>query len=153
MKDGKSFLNLKKLQIEIRLKGMKFNMKLKNNKGITGIEVAISVTILTIFVSLIGTLSYNTSITAKKVERKSVATNLAINTIEKMKLKGYENLEVSNSVQLDELDLQVPNGYDVSAVVEDYQNEDIVKVLSVNVEYQNGKKTEDVNLKTIIVKE
>lgn len=128
-------------------------MKLKNNKGITGIEVAISVTILTIFVSLIGTLSYNTSITAKKVERKSVATNLAINTIEKMKLKGYENLEVSNSVQLDELDLQVPNGYDVSAVVEDYQNEDIVKVLSVNVEYQNGKKTEDVNLKTIIVKE
>ena len=44
-------------------------MNLKNSKGVTGIDIAISVLILILFVSLITGLFYNTSVTTKKINR------------------------------------------------------------------------------------
>ena len=51
-------------------------MKLKDNKGVTGIDVAIATLILIAFVSLITGLFYNLTSTSKRIERKSTATSL-----------------------------------------------------------------------------
>ena len=56
-------------------------MNLKNDRGIAGVDIAVSLVILLIFVSLIAGLFYNISNTSKKLDKKTEATNLAINTI------------------------------------------------------------------------
>ena len=47
-------------------------MRIKNNKGFTGVDVAVSLVILLIFVSFIAALFYNLSNTTNRIERKSI---------------------------------------------------------------------------------
>ena len=67
-------------------------MKMKSEKGFTGIDIAISVTVLFIFVSIIAVLTYNINSSSKEVELKEEAINLAIDEIEKIKRKTFATL-------------------------------------------------------------
>ena len=69
------------------------NMNSKNEQGNTAIEIAICVVIIFILVSLISTLIYNFNSSAKEIELQSQATNLAINEIENMKNKSFEEIK------------------------------------------------------------
>ena len=71
-------------------------MKLKNNKGFTGVDVAVSLVILLIFISFVAALFYNVSNTSKRMERKTQATNIAIEFIEAMKATPFETLAANN---------------------------------------------------------
>ena len=59
--------------------------KIKKNRGVTGIDASIAVTILMIFVPLITTIISNTINVKEKINRKVIATNLAIQAIESVK--------------------------------------------------------------------
>ena len=85
-------------------------MKMKNNSGITGVDITISIIILVLFISLITNMFYNVGITSKKVSRKSEATYLAIQVIEALKQIEYDQLplgetEENKNMTLDELNL------------------------------------------------
>ena len=122
-------------------------MKIKNNKGLTGVDVTIAVVILAIFVTLITNMFYNVSQIANTVNRKSQATYIAVQVIEAMKQleynslpKGYvgesdlvdmtveeaeiENttitLEGLNTILGDEKKIKLNNGYSVDIKVENY---------------------------------
>ena len=133
-------------------------MKLKNNRGVTGVDVAIAVSILTLFVALIGTLFANTANTTRKIERKTKATNLAIEVIEGLKIAGFDNLTdtdietmtVDKINQINSSNIIVPNGYKVIIVVDDYNDANVVKKVAVDVEYLDGKNTEKVNIETLL---
>ena len=58
---------------------------MKSEKGYTGVDIVISVIVLFIFVSIIATLSYSFNSSAKEIELKSKATEIAITQIETMK--------------------------------------------------------------------
>ena len=98
-------------------------MKLKDNRGFTGADVAISTIILIVFMSLISKLFYNITVTSTKIQRKSVATELAIKTIESLKTAEFANLtvqeipDISNTAEdisvLNLSGITVPNGYTV----------------------------------------
>ena len=146
-------------------------MKLKNNKGFTGVDVAISTVILIIFVSFIAILFYNISISTKQIERKSKASQLAIQVIEAMKMTSFDNLNNYGTktgteeleyqdVTQDEIkeltsqDITFENGYSVAIYVEDYNSQQIVKILGVKVSYPYVKDTIDtVEIKTLLKKE
>ena len=64
-------------------------MKLKNNKGFTGVDVAVSLVILLVFIAFISALFYNVSTTTKRIERKTQATDIAIAFIEAMKVTQH----------------------------------------------------------------
>lgn len=132
-------------------------MKLKSNKGFTGVDVAIATLIFIIFVTFIGSLFYNISNTTKKMERKTTATNLAIEIIEALKVTQFD--ELNSSLKLENVknssgeSITVPTGYNVAISVEDYKNGNIVKIISVVVSYKNKNDIEDVKIETLVKRE
>ena len=58
-------------------------MNLKNEKGITNIDIIVSIIIITLFVAIIATLMSNINGNSDSVERRAEATNYAINEIER----------------------------------------------------------------------
>ena len=127
---------------------------MKNNKGFTGVDVAIGVIIFTIFISVVAAMFYNISTSQKRVERKAEATNIAINVIESMKAMDFYDLEEDTT--LDDINNQiankidVPNGYKVTVGVDNTTYKDVLKIISVKVEYENGNQSEDVHLETLV---
>ena len=151
-------------------------MKIKNNKGLTGVDVTISVIILTIFVSLIANMFYNVSQIGNAVNRKSEATYVAVQIIEAMKQVNYDdlptgltedttaiNLEKLNELLIDEDKIVLKNGYSVDINVENYKKikgetegeelEDILKRVTVTVKYNEKAKEQTVELTTVVVRE
>lgn len=66
-------------------------MVIKEEKGITGIDIAISVIIITIFIAMIANLIANININNKDSERKTKAVSYAVQEIEKIKALGYSD--------------------------------------------------------------
>lgn len=151
-------------------------MKIKNNKGLTGVDVTIAVIILTIFVSLIANMFYNVSQIGNAVNRKSEATYVAVQIIEAMKQVNYDdlptgltedttaiNLEKLNELLIDEDKIVLKNGYSVDINVENYKKikgekegeelEDILKRVTVTVKYNEKAKEQTVELTTVVVRE
>ena len=136
-------------------------MKLKNNKGVTGVDIAVSVVILIIFISLISGLFYNTAVTTKKIDRKTEATNLAISVIERMKLVDFADLENTktgdddgrkgiNESNISTLaDLDIPNGYKVEVAVEDYDDGSAVKIIRAYVTYMENNQNQEIKIETL----
>lgn len=67
-------------------------MKFRSEKGYTGVEIAISVIIITIFVSLIAVIISRFNSSANEIRYKEKATTIAIEEIEKIKKDGFEPL-------------------------------------------------------------
>ena len=133
-------------------------MKLKNNRGVTGIDVAISIFILIIFVSIIVGLFSNLSYTSKQIERKTTATNLAIEIIEALKVTNFSDLVSTEEDQMTISELNsftskniiVPNGYKTKILIDYYNNEDVIKILKVEVTYESNKQEETVEIETLV---
>lgn len=134
--------------------------KLKEEKGITGIDIIVSVIIITMFVAIIAVIFSNITSNSKGIDRKTEATYKAISLIEEIKNAGIENvdkfIDAEGSSILDEE--KNPTPYTKKVTVIDYTemegNEDkipgIVKKVTVEVSYQNGGKTEKVELSTLL---
>ena len=137
--------------------------KLKEEKGITGIDIIVSVIIITMFVAIIAIIFSNITSNSKGIDRKTEATYKAISLIEEIKNAGIENvdkfIDAEGSSILDEE--KNPTPYTKKVTVIDYTemegNEDkipgIVKKVTVEVSYQNGGKTEKVELSTLLTAE
>lgn len=151
-------------------------MKIKNNKGLTGVDVTIAVIILTIFVSLIANMFYNVSQIGNAVNRKSEATYTAVKIIEAVKQVDYDNLpdgetdettaitvEKLNTFLAEDNQIVLKNGYSVDIKVENYKKikgetegeelEDILKRVTVTVKYNEKAKEQTVELTTVVVRE
>lgn len=164
-------------------------MKIKNNKGITGIDITVAIVILALFISLITSMFYNVSVIGKSVNRKSEATYLAVQVIEGAKQLGYDKLpkgyveesdleeqteeeaEAANTIiNFEDLNrlleengitaITLKNGYSVDISVENYRKikgdltlEDMLKRITVTVDYKDNKKDQSLELSAVILKE
>ena len=54
---------------------------MKSEKGYIGVDIAISIVVLFIFVSLIASLSYRVNSSSQEIELKSKASELAVSEI------------------------------------------------------------------------
>lgn len=66
-------------------------MLIKEEKGITGIDISISVILITIFIAMMANLIANINIDSKDIERKTKAVSYAVQEIEQIKALGYNN--------------------------------------------------------------
>ena len=127
---------------------------MRKDNGFTGVDIAVSVVILIIFVSVIGTMFYNLSVTERRIQRKTEATNTAIRTIEAMKAIPFDQLAEGMTLEdinnLSTNKIEVPNGYKVTVGVDNTTYKDVVKIISVNIDYQNGNQAENVNIETLV---
>lgn len=130
---------------------------MKSEKGYAGVDIAISIVVLFIFISLIATLSYRANSSSKEIELKSKATQMAVTEIEIIKNKTWNDITTEDVAYRETT--EVEQGYFRTIVVEDYhdidssKNSDIVKKITVQIQYMFRGKQETVELSTIIAKE
>ncbi len=67
-------------------------MKFRNNKGVTGVDISVALIIIVLFVGIISSLVYNFAISSRNINRKAIATNIAINKIEQLKYDFINNI-------------------------------------------------------------
>ena len=143
-------------------------MLIKDEKGLTGIDIAISIIIITIFISIIGNLIVNINLNSKNIERKTMATSYAIQEIEKIKAQGY--IDNYNDKGIDEeyilkeediLNNGEITGYYKKVLIKDYvliQNDktkqsNLVKEVIVQISYKVANKEQQVEISTYIARE
>lgn len=131
-------------------------MCFKNEKGYTGIDIAISVVVLFIFVSLIAFLSYGFNSSAKELELKSQALNIAIDEIEKIK----STITMDNINTLDTQTKETTTqGFYQTITIKDYadinlsKTPGLVKRITVKIQYMFQNKQQTIELSTLVVKE
>ena len=66
-------------------------MLIKEEKGIAGIDISISVILITIFIAMMANLIANINIDSKEMERKTKAVSYAVQEIEQIKALGYSD--------------------------------------------------------------
>lgn len=133
-------------------------MKTKSEKGYTGIDIAISVVVLFIFVSLITTMSYQFSSSVNGIELKSEATQIAVDEIEKLKSElTFE--EIKNMRNEEYRNREVKTGFFETILIEDYadigaeKTPELVKKVTVKIQYKFKKEIQNIELSTIVSKE
>lgn len=146
-------------------------MHIREEKGLAGIDIAISVMILTIFVALIASLIANINSYSSDTEKKTIATSYAVQEIERIKAQGYINdyngLGIENDddnnvlINEDIVENGIFTGYHKKILIKDYallNKEDtyqpnLVKKITVEISYKSGAKEKNVRISTHIVKE
>lgn len=142
----------------------------KGNKGFTTADLAVAVVILMIFVSLIATAFYHYYMSVTQKNRSAMATNCAIDVIEQTKKMNYEEVTQESINQLIEnlkkgIEIEsgntifIPEPYEVTAQLEKYNEtqgntakQDLIKRLTVTVQYVAGNKTETIQMSKLITK-
>lgn len=150
---------------------------MKNQKGYTGVDIAISVVVITIFIALIGTLVFNFNSNSNEIEYRSKALDYAINEIERLKALDINNQEIidaetatrngtaSENEILDKNDKGT--GYyekidvvDAKDIISDDDLGDsrvgvpgLVKKVTVTVSYKFRNQIKSVELSTIVAKD
>ena len=143
-------------------------MFFKEEKGLTVIDISVSIIVITIFIAVIGNLIVNINLNAKNIERKTIATSYAVQEIEKIKSQGYidkyENIGIEQEDIFEENDI-IDNtgnftGYYKKILVKDYvlikdktKQPNLVKEVTVEISYKIGNKQQNVRVSTYIVKE
>lgn len=141
-------------------------MHIREEKGLTGIDIAISIVILTIFISFIGNLIINIKLNSKDAERKAIATSYAVQEIEKRKSEGYiesyEDKGIENEDILEEIDITDSDGnflgYHKKTTIKDYvlikndntKQKNLLKEITVEISYKLGNKYKSVSLSTYV---
>ena len=136
-------------------------MKIKSEKGITNIDLTVSIILITLFVAIIATLMVTINTNSNSMERRTEATNYAINEIESLKAQDFASL-----VDTDEATNNFTNitdaegnatGYSKKITIVDYanlpENQDnetiisgLVKKVTVEISYKDGDNTGTVDL-------
>ena len=134
---------------------------LENERGYTGIEIAITVVLIFIFVSIISTLIYNLKSTSKEVELEAEALSIAVEEIEKVKSEEFVTYENYHNYTSDMQEISGKQGFFKTIEVTDYNempgNQDktanLVKKVTVKISYKFKGKTQQIELSTVKSKE
>lgn len=137
-------------------------MKIKSERGITTIDITVSIILITLFVAVIATLMYSLNSNTDALERRTIATNYAIDTIEELKAQAFSDLQDTDEENntFENID---STGYSRKITITDYANlpensEDntilsgLVKKVTVEIAYKEGDTTQTVELSTVIAK-
>ena len=137
-------------------------MKIRCEKGYTGIDIAVSVVIMFIFISVVAMLVYQVNSTSRQIELKGNAIYFATNEIETVKINGFEEY-AGRSVQNGNSNVveneEFVEGFYKTITVEDYKDiqtdaiADVVKKVTVKISYMFQGEEQSVELSTILSKE
>ena len=134
-------------------------MNVKSEKGYTGIDIAISIVVLFIFVSLIAMLAYHLNSSAKEIELKSQATEIAVKEIEELKNKNFEEIKQLEKAQKQDAEKIRETGFYKKVKIEDYnesnpnKEKDRVKKVIVTIQYKFKNEPQEIKLSAIVSKE
>ena len=130
---------------------------MKNNKGASVIDAVVSILILSMFVGIIGTLFYQIGYYSNLAKYNALATHYAVMVAEDIDKMSYES--VTNQLNT----IIIPNYYiqdhfEVRLDVKNYNDrdntkEDILKIVTIIVDYNFKGRTETYKIEKLKVKE
>ena len=126
--------------------------RLKNNKGITGIDLTISIIVLTIFAGLIVGLMVNNYNVAIEIQKGANAMSYATMILEKVDEKAYEKV-TNNFVQELGDELLINSDYTVNFKVVQSDDNDYVKRVTVKVTYTVNNEEKSLEIRKLKIKE
>lgn len=156
-------------------------MKIKENKGFTGIDISVSIVIILITISIIATMMYNLYLSGAGIKRNVIATDYAINILETIESTDYEEVTFNNNEdeqlklkkKLDEIlkkESKISNNiynsnvnnFDIEIIIEKYSDrfnnlevkkQDYIKIITVNIKYNLGKDSNNsTNTETLTIR-
>lgn len=142
-------------------------VSIKGNRGFTTADIVVAIVVMMIFVGMIATLFYNFYLSTTAKNRNAMATNYIVDVIEEIKAMNYDEVQkdtqdsnsINNLIQQLEATKQIPKGYIITGEVQKYNEtegnrdkKDLVKILTIRVEYSLGKKTEKIEISTLLLK-
>ena len=154
--------------------------RLKQNKGLTGVDLTIAVIIIIMFISLITTIFYNLYISSNGTKRNTQATAYITQLFEEISLMDYDNVTEDNLLtKISNLDLNssgvkqnIISGkkvsdantlitpYKMEIQVQNYNEipgneskQDVIKIIQATVKYNIGSKEETITIKRLKTKE
>ena len=131
--------------------------KIKNQAGLTGIDITIAVSIIIILVPIVMLVFVNIYTNTESAKRNSEATSYATQIIQETQKMYYTEVTEENVEKIVE-QMNIPVGYEVDVAIIPYQEndntiEDLVKTIEVTISYKVGKEMEMVKLSKIKAKE
>mgnify|MGYP004561470129 CR=1 FL=1 len=126
--------------------------KLYNNRGITGIDLTISIIALTTFTGIIITLMINNYRTSIEIQKSANAMSYATIILEKVDEKAYDKVtndflkEIQNEINID-------SEYEVEFNVTEIENNDYAKKVDIKVSYTINNQKKQINIGKLKVKE
>lgn len=128
---------------------------LKSNKGFTGVEIVLSVIIVTIFTSIILSLMYNIKTENYKIKSKIITNIYLIETLENIGISSYDDI-ISENLELfpEGMSEAYSKQLEVTEVyAEDDSKENIIKKIKVTISYKIGNKTYEQSAERLKVNE
>ena len=145
-------------------------MKLKSEKGITNIDVILSIILISIFITLITVISGNLQKSNDLMERETEALYYAVDTIEDIKGQSFDILPKKGSNKIQGV-LTLQDGYILdkngettpyyrTITVQDYtdlpegngKQAEILKKITVEIAYKERNQEKKITLSTIKTK-
>ena len=156
--------------------------KINSQKGITGVDITISIFIIVIFSSLIATIFYNISIANTSKKRNATASIYITEVLEEVGKMNYDDVTTellkshitekysnSSDIYIEDYNGNYEvNGYTITMEVTNYNEtygeengvsydnrgkEDVIKIVKVKVEYKVGKNIDFIEISRIKTKE
>ncbi len=142
-------------------------VSIKKNRGFTTADIVVAIVVMMIFVGMIATLFYNFYLSTTAKNRNAMATNYIVDVIEEIKAMNYDEVQkdtqdsnsINNLIQQLEATKQIPKEYIITGEIQKYNEtegntdkKDLVKILTIRVEYSLGKKTEKIEISTLLIK-
>ena len=129
---------------------------LLNNKGVTGIDLVLSITILVIFSGTIISIMSSIYKTSQEIEKSENAMSYATIILEKVDEKSYEEVTsdfVTNLINNNEIKISDDYSVTFSVTPAGEENEDLVKKVNVNVTYNVNGKDKSIIINKLKIKE
>ncbi|MBP3256348.1 MAG: hypothetical protein J6M60_07715 [Clostridia bacterium] len=130
---------------------------MKNNKGISLTEVSVSIIILSLFVGIIGSLFYQIGLNTEMIKYNAIATHYAVKVAEDIDKLSYENVnnEFLNTTLIPSYNIedQFSIGVDVRNYNENNTKEDLLKIVTIQVNYSFLNRNETYKIEKLKVME
>jgi hypothetical protein len=130
---------------------------MKNNKGASLVDVVVSILILSLFAGIIGSLFYQIGYYSNLAKYNALATHYAVKVAEDIDKMAYES--VTNQLNTNIIpNYNVRDGYEIRLDVRNYNDrdntkQDILKIVTINVDYSFRGRTETYKIEKLKVKE
>lgn len=130
---------------------------LKSEKGLTGIDIALTIIIVVLFTSIIFSLMYNVKQQNLKQTYKLASNIYLTETLENIGIEDYDDIVAANYNENSDLKPEMPNilseKIEVESISENSDREDIIKKVTVTISYKIGNKTYEESAQRLKIKD
>lgn len=130
---------------------------LKKDNGISLQDIVIAITIMAMFVGVIGTLFYQITLNSNLIKVNAIAVHYAVQVAEEVDKLAYDEINENFNIYVNSK-YDIPDILKLTVDVQNYNEEDetkddIIKIVNIKVDYTVLDETKSYEIKKLKIKE